>query len=351
MKLVWLVVTGALYLGPGAGGALGQAVNTDSLRRARRAEIERYRAQAAAAAAVFLDRTRAPAERLAAVRETSGFVEPQQVDGCVAVALNQAEPIAVRVRALQLVGHRVDADTSVAQRVFVIATDTTAPAELRSEAVTQLALASFALPQSFVRPLRAAARDPDIRIRRSALRALAGHGDPPTLDMLAAGLSSPTEALLPPSEAVQLLGLKDPAPFYPLLHRLMLQPPDSATRLVAIQLLGRYGPSRGTIALFLRDSKEAPAVRQAALGALAAGDPRGLPQQVLPVVADEAAPLDLRLRAIKAVEVARTSRDPKVFARAPDAFDRLMERLAERSPSLAVREAARTYLSRTRSAR
>jgi hypothetical protein len=65
-------------------------------------------------------------------------------------------------------------------------------------------------------------------------------------------------------------------------------------------------------------------------------------QQALAVVADEAAPVDLRLRAIKVVEIARTSRDPKVCARAPDEFDGLMERLAEGSPSQAVGEAART---------
>jgi len=90
---------------------------------------------------------------------------------------------------------------------------------------------------------------------------------------------------------------------------------------------------------------------QAALGALAAGDPAGLPQNVVPVVADESAPSDLQVRAIKSVEITRTSRDPRVFARAPDEFDRVMERLAIRSAAAAVQAAARNYLVRTRSPR
>jgi hypothetical protein len=92
-------------------------------------------------------------------------------------------------------------------------------------------------------------------------------------------------------------------------------------------------------------------MRQAALGALVAGDPAGLPRHVLPVVGDEAAPLDLRLRALTAVELARTSRDPRVFARAADDFDQQMERLSTRSTSTEMRAAARRYLARTRAPR
>ncbi len=137
---------------------------------------------------------------------------------------------------------------------------------------------------------------------------------------------SPRAALLPPDEAVQLLGLKDPSPFYELLRQLVRQPSDSATRVAAIRLLGGDSTSRDALVQVLRDTREGLAARQAALGALAAGDPRGLPQHAVPVVADEAAPPDLRVLAIKAVEITRTSRDPRVFARAPDEFDRVVER-------------------------
>jgi hypothetical protein len=337
--------------------AAGQVVNTDSLRRVEQAAVERDRARVASAAGVFLDRARPTAARLAAVRAVAAFGEAGQLDGAEAVALDSSEPQAIRVRALQLAGARAGVDTTFARRLFALAADTAVPVDLRREAVTQLSLAtfgSFALHtqlDGFLTALRAAARDPDIRIRRVALRALAGQGDRPALNMLRVGLDSPSAALLPPDEAVPLLGLTDPAPFYDLLRRLMREPPDLGTRLAAIRLLGGDAQSRDALVQVLRDARESPTPRQAALGALAAGDPARLPQNVVPVVADEAAPSDLRVRAIKAVEITRTSRDPRVFARAPDEFDRVMERLAARSAAAAVQAAARTYLARTRSPR
>ena len=349
IALLFLMITPGL--------AAGQVVNTDSLRRVERAAIDRDRTQGASAAAIFLSRARPAAERLAAVRGIAAFAEQQQVDGAVAVALDSAEPVAIRVRALQLAGGRVGVDTTFSRRLFALATDRATSTDLRNEAVTQLAFAMFgsaamhAQLDAFLQTLRAAARDPEIRIRRTALRALAGYGDGPALTLLQEGLLSPQAALLPPAEAVQLLGLKDPAPFYELLRRLMREPPDSTTRVAAIRLLGGDTQSRDALAHVLRDVRESPTPRQAALGALAAGDPAGLPQNVVPVVADEAAPSDLRVRAIKAVEITRTSRDPRVFARAPDEFDRVMERLAARSAAAAVQAAAKTYLVRTRAPR
>lgn len=358
-RIAWaaILVVEALLVAGATSPLRAQVVDPDSLRRAQRAAIEQHRARLATGAAVFLDGARTPTERLAAVRGIAAFAEPSHVEGGGRVVLDTTEPAAVRLRALQLVGHAIGADTSFARSAFQLVTDTTTPVELRHEAITQVAFATFgsfafhAIHDGFIQTLRSAARDPDLDIRRVALRALAGQGDEAALRLLEQGLGTPGDARLPPSEAVPLLGLTDPSPFFPLLHRLMRQPPDSATRLAAIRLLGAYGPSRADLVSVLRDATESATARHAALGALAAGDPQGLARHVVSVVTDEAAPLELRLRAIKAVEIIRTSRDPRVLGRAPDEFDRALERLAERSRAPAIREAARSYLTRTRSPR
>lgn len=335
----------------------GQVIDTDSLRRAQQAAIERDRVRVARAGAVFLDRARPAATRLAAVRDVAAFGDDQQITGAVAVALDPSQPTTVRVRALQLTGQRVAVDTTFSRRLFALATDRAAPGDLRHQAVTQLAFATFgsesmhAQTDGFLAAFRAAARDPELRTRRVALRALAGQGDGPGLALLRDGLTSPSAALLPPAEAVPLLGLTDPAPFYDLLRRLMRTPPDAATRVAAIRLLGADTSSRGELVRVVRARGERLAARQAALAALAAGDPGRLADHVVPVVADEAAPADLRVRAIRAVEMTRTSRDPLVIGRPLDEFDRAVERMAERSTVAAVRRAARQYLARTRSPR
>ncbi len=334
-------------------------VDTDSLRRVQQAAVERERVRIERAGALFLDRARPAAARLAAVRNVAALGDERQISDAVATALDSTEPRAIRVRALQLTGQRAQVDTSFSRRLFALATDRAAPSDLRHQAVTQLSFATFgseamhAQAEEFLRTFRAAAQDPDIRTRRVALRALAQQNDSAGLELLRDDLTSPPPegALLPPAEAVQLLGLVNPAPFYDLLRRLVRSPPNAATRVTAIRLLAADTASRAELVRIVRARGEPLAARQAALAALAAGDPGGLPQHVVPVVADERTPADLRLRAINAVEVLRTSRDPRVVGRAPDEFDRAVERIAQRSAASAVRSAARRYLVRTRSPR
>lgn len=337
--------------------APGQVINTDSLRRVQQAAVDRDRARVTRAGAVFLDGARPAAARLAAVSNVAALADEQQLDRAVAVAFDAGESTAIRVRALQLAGPRATVDTTFSRRLSALATDSAAAGDLRHEAVRQLSFATFgsatmhAQPDAFLATFRAASRDPQLRIRRIALRVLAGQGDRPGLELLRDGLTSPSAALLPPAEAVGLLGLIDPAPFYDVLRRLMRTPPDAATRVAAIGLLGRDSVSRAELVRVLRDRRERLAAREAALGALAAGDQEGLAQHVVPVVADETAPADLRVRAIRAVEITRTSRDPRVVGRAPDEFDRAVQRVAARTQVVAVRGAARRYLERTRSPR
>jgi HEAT repeat protein len=324
------------------------------MRAAQQAEIERHRTQVSAGAARFLDRSNPVNERLSAVEDSPGFIEPEQVASAILIVTDPNQPAAIRIRALQLVGDRLQSDTSFTRQVAAIVMSSGASEPLRSEAVLQLAHSSFDIhhrPVEHVEALRIGARDRDLRVRRAAIRALAGHGDEVVLQMLAAELDSAPGTSLPPSETASLLGLKDPAPFYPLLSRLLRQAPDSATRLVAIRLLAGHQPSRGAITRILRDRRESDSARHAALGAVAAGDPKELPMLLVPVVADEGEPVDLRVRAIKAVEISRTSRDPKVFTRSPDDFDTLMERLAATSPNAAIQQSSRAFLARTRSPR
>ena len=336
-----------------ARSAPSQAVNADSIRGAQQAQVARYRAQVADAARVFLDGSRAAGDRLNAVRDLPSFLEQQQIAGGLRVALAASEPSAIRVRALQLLGD-TDESGQVARQIAAIALNASAPALVRAEAVRQLAARSFELevqPPEVVTALRSGARDPDVDVRRAALGALAGHGDTVALRLLRTGLESPASALLPPADAVTLLGLANPSPYFDLFNRIMTQSPDSQARAAAIRLLGAHDRSRPQLIVILRDPRESELVRHAALGALSAGDARNFAAHVLPVVADEAAPIDLRLRSIAFVEISRTSRDARIFARATDDFDRLMIRLRDGSTSPRIRAAAQHYLTRTRSAR
>jgi hypothetical protein len=340
-----------------ASGAGAQAVDTDSLRRAYRAEAEATARRVAEAATVFANRQLAAERRLAAVAGIGGFDRARDVEATTAIVFEPSEPGAVRVRAVELVAQRAAIDESLRDRLIDLLERQETPRDLRRAIMDGVAAALFSWhpaptePDRVTAALRRLARDPDPEVRRLALRVLAAHGDTEARQLLERGLLSPGDALLPPVEAVLLLGLSDPAPHYPVLRRVLARPPDAQTRVAAVRLLAGDAESREQLDRILQDSREALEVRQAALGALAVGDPMGFPHRVLVLVGDEAVPRDLRVRAIKTVEVQRTSRDSRAIgARRQDEFDRRMRQLLADSRDQAVRAAADRYVRRTSSA-
>jgi HEAT repeat protein len=225
---------------------------------------------------------------------------------------------------------------------------------VRAELFQQIAAASFTMNDADAATtaiLRQGIRDSSLAVRLIVLQTLGGRGDSVALDVLRSGLENPARAVIAPSAAVRILGLRDPRPYYPLLHRLMTQPPDSGTRLAAIRLLGGYAPSRTSLLSILRNRTEAATVREAAFGTLSANAASELPSAIAQVLRDDAEPTRLRIRAIKFYELKRTSRDPKVLRRAPDDIDTVIRQLAANSSVPEVRSAAATYVARTQSAR
>lgn len=338
-----------------AAAASAQVIDTDSLRAAYRAQAEETAREVAAAAAVFTNPQLPPAQRLAAVAAVAAFEDEAAVERTIAIVFDPAEPVAVRARAVQLIGSRAAVDHALLIRLLELAAQPDQPLELRRATMVELEAALFSWHaghdgQDRVLPLlRRLAQDPDPQVRRPALRVLAAHGDDEALRLLEQGLRSPDAALLPPAEAVRLLGLVDPAAHYPVLRQILDRPPDPDTRIAAIRMLAGDAGSRDRITRILLDPAERLVPRQAALAALAAGDPQGFPPLVLPLVGDESAPRDLRLRAITTVELHRTTRDQAALrARRADPFDRRIEQLAETSADAQVRAAATRYLTRTR---
>lgn len=338
-----------------AAPAAPQSIDTDSLRRAYQEQARRYREEVSRGAAVFTNRSAPADRRIEAVRGVGAFEDEAHVAAALRSVFDTGEPAPVRVRAVQLAGHRAAADGMLLRRLLSLAADTTTDPALRRAAHDEAQAALVPLHAGHVADpevlalLRRLARDRDPGLRRGALARLAVVRDPEALRMLEDGLRSPGQAPLPPVESVQLLGLVDPAPHHTVLRQVLAAPPDEAARVAAIHLLGGDPQSRGRLVGILRSAGETPEAREAAMGALLANDAENFERHVLPVVADEAAPSELRTRAIKSVELHRTTRDRRALRLRGDDFDARVEALAATSRDPNVREAARTYLARTRS--
>lgn len=330
-----------------------ERVNTDSLKRSYRAELEEYRRLVARGALVFLDSSRSISERLSAVQGVGAMVEVQQVARTKAMLFDMSESPRIRIRALLLVENAAYDDTAMVVNMLALLEDVGTPMQLRltvGSVVQVLLMGSFTkhvLSEEMVATFRTLTRDQDDGLRSIAFAVLAGRADGPVLEQLAVGLRDPTSAPLSPAESVRLLGTWDPNPDYSLLHDIMLEPPDLETRLEAVRLLGGYAPSQQHIVRYLHDPNEREDIRLAAVGTLSANDPQNFARHVLPIVRDETERTSLRVYGIQAVMQRRSTRDFQTrVARVPDEFDMAVSRLARESQDGVVRQAAVRYMER-----
>jgi hypothetical protein len=325
-----------------AAGAAHAQPHADSLRRV----VASRQQEAARAAEVFLDRGRSTSERLRAADAAEAFLAPEHSAGAAAVARDEREDPQVRARALLGIVHTLGEDPALIAEVSTWVASPRTPPVLREAAMQAAEILMFSpAPHSDAPPveaLRALLADPDPGLRRRAFAVLAGHDDEQARGRLLEGLRGPAaRAPLPPATAVELLGIALNAASLPVLHQVMVEPPDTATRIAAIRILGSHAPSRPFLVRYLQDRREGEAVRLAAMGALHACAPREFPEYALPVVEDETAGDALRVYAIHAVQYRRP---PARGGQPEDAFDAAVRRLATASSSAAVRGAATDYV-------
>jgi hypothetical protein len=320
-------------------------------RQAVRSGVEAHREKTIQAAAIFLDRSRSDDQRAAAVAGVTAFLEKEQVEGAIAVFRNESESGRIRALALSRIPHALAQNDQILTDVLRVIRSSTAPLILRQTSLRILqemlfsSMPTHARHQEVVAALRETTRDQNPSIREAAFNILASHGDETTQKQLLEGLES-KKGVLPPYDSVRLLGLHPRSEMYPVLHQLLLSPPDERTKVECLRLLGGYEPSRKTIVEILQNPRESTAVRQAALATLNANDAEHLAVHALPVIADEKAGDSLRAYGILAVQQRRTSQ--KMVLSGTDEFEVAVRKLARDSGSVEVREAARRYLQEMR---
>lgn len=328
--------------------AMGQASPS---REAVLGEIQARQQEASRAAKVFTDRSRSEQERAAAARGVEAFLSPEDVSAASRIFLDRGEPPSLRALALSRIEHAVDQNPALTTEILGLVGSPETPEVLRDQAAAVLADLSFSSLSMRERSaeilpvLRTLTRDRDQDLRRMAFGILAAHGDDFAQQRLIECLRSPESAPLPPQECVHLLGLQLHGDAYPVLHQILLHPPDEATRIEAIRLLGGYAESRQKLLEILNDPAEPGAARMAALGTLHANDPERFAEIALPVIRDERAAAELRIYGIQAVRIRRATvaREQRNTAAAAS-FDDAVREVARTSRSEAVRKAAQEYL-------
>jgi HEAT repeat protein len=318
----------------GAAMAHGQNAKRDSLAR----EVDEYVLTVNQAASQFLNKTLSPAERIKAIEPHAVIYDEKQVEQFKNVVLDNEEPPEIRAMALNKIYAHVPEDERLGKLELEWLGDTKAPKVLRQEALQLAANLSFSSNMGVLDVYQKLLDDPDLQFRVFAFTKLIIHGDARAQQKLIAGLENPETALLPEPTAIGILSMAVKKEYLPAVYKVFQQTQDEATRLEAIRVLGNYKEARDKLITISRDPKEKEEFREAALGALYAGDSDNVVQYITPILSDKSAPARLQAIAIQMAFDVRQSMAYRTKTSGPwpfrhlrkaDDLDKLIKSIAE----------------------
>jgi HEAT repeat protein len=310
-------------------------------------EVDDYVKVVNGAAATFLNKRLPPAERVKALAPHSTIYDEKQVEQFKGVVLDADEQPEVRAMAMDRIARYVPGDERLRQVGTEWLGNPQAPRVLREEALTLEANFSFSsmnTPEIYQKLLD----DPEMAIRVFAFTKLVIHGDARAQQKLINGLENPGAATVPAPTAIGILSMALKKEYYPAVYQVLLQTKDDATRLEAIRALGFYPPARQALIAISRDGNEKETNREAALGALYAGDREHIVQYVTPILTGTGASPRLQGVAIQMTIDVRQASTYRTKAKRADDHDRLIQKLARESVDPEVRKIANTYLESVR---
>ncbi len=320
-----------------------QAPDRDTLAR----QIDDYVRTVNQAAATFLNKSLPPAERIKAIQPYSNLYDQKQVEQFKNVFLDTEETPDVRATALDKIVEYVTGDERVSRTELDLFANPRAPRVLRLEALKVEANLTFMhmnAPPVYQKLLD----DPDIDIRAFAFTKLIVHGDARAQQRLIDGLLNPDAAPLAAPLSIGILSMAPKKEFYPAVYKVFLTTKDPATRLEAIRALAFFPEARKDLIAISRDANEKEDFREAALGALYAGDREHIVDYVTPLLGNESSPSRLQAMGIQMTIDIRQAMPSRLKRKTADDYDRLIQRLSRESKDDVVRQVASRYIDAVR---
>lgn len=258
-----------------------------------------------------------------------------------------AEP-ALRNAALQVVALHVDDRPELFDTLLELLRDTGRPLDERLAVLStlqQIAIRIVGLPEKrplYLDALRSLVDDPSAELRRQAIAILAREKDEYVQRRLLDGLEKRSKPLVPAAKAIQLLGYDVHAEHFPLLRRIVEDPPNRAAKIEALRVLAA-DPSSGDLLLaVMQDTDENPEVRRIAAVALGSAAPDDVQRPARRIALDDGE--DDQLRAL-ALTMLSLFADPETLS-GDDELNRCVDRLRAESGSRTVKQASAAFIAR-----
>jgi uncharacterized protein (UPF0147 family) len=274
--------------------------------------------------------------------------DDDDLTAAVAVLRDRAADLELQTAALQVINLNIEARPELIDTLLELLRDATVPAELRRAILNVLQQISFRMVlfpgkrPDYLATLRSIIEDPDAQLRRRAIGILAREKDEYVQRRLIEGLEQRSRALVPAAKAIQFLGYDIHAEYFPLLRRIIEQPPSRAAKREAVRLLSADPASTDLLITLLNDKHEDPEVRRTAAVALQSLAPDQFEAQARRIVLDDDEDDELRAVSISAL----TQFANPAALRQDDQLNRRIEQLRAESGSPQVQQATAGYLSK-----
>jgi HEAT repeat protein len=294
----------------------------------------------------FFDKSKSKKERISGIEETFGLRTEADVAKAAEILRDKAEPVEVRVSAINLISYKIGEQINLIELMFSIIKDASEPSELRRGALRALQQAGFTstLLQSkrpeFLDTLRQVVDDPDPEIRVRVIEQLAKEKDEYVQRRLVEGLEDKKKALVPAETAIQFLGYDLHSEYFPLLKKIVADPPNQAAKNEAVRLLAADSDSKDILTEIVLDKTEKSELRQLGAVALQALAPEEFESHAKQIVMDDA-----DYPEIKSVMIGGVAHFPEKGGVAEDdEFVKKVEDLQD-SSSRKLKEIAKTFVS------
>ena len=315
-----------------------------------RSQVEAELDQAAQHQPSFRDllHSRPAAQREMAPAAAAAPQEEDDLTAAVDVLRNHAEDPVLHTAALQVINLNIEAHPELIDTLLELLRDPSVPADQRRAILNVLQQLSFRMVlfpgkrPDYLATLRSIIEDSDAQLRRRAIGILAREQDEYVQRRLIEGLEGRARALVPAAKAIQFLGYDVHAEYFPLLRRIIEQPPSRAAKREAVRLLAADPASSDLLLAVLNDQREDPGIRRIAAIALQSLAPDRFEAQARRIVLDDAEDDELRALSISAL----TQFANPAALRQDDQLNRRIQQLREESGSRQVQQATAGYLSK-----
>lgn len=315
------------------------------------AQLEAYKKSTKDGLTVFFDRNQPADKRIDAISKIDMFMDKEQAQRCLDIVMDATQPDEVRAAAIFKVRHKIHHHEAARNKILTQIERSYTPPKFREAAMDVMQMYIFKphTPEPERQKAMAVFRkvgttDSRPAFRERAMYVLTTLGDPEARRILGTGLKDPTQAVIAPDKAVNLLAgvINDSEYYYDLIQNVLNNPPTQAAQLEAIRALGNYEPARNDILKVLEDKRAAPELRIAAMNGLNASLGDDFFEFTKSVILDEEAPEELRIRGLQSQlyrEVKRELESPSTVPLLSPEFDEVIQEL-KRSKSESVKNAA-----------